>query len=223
MVNRKVVLDIDVDLHTKIKNYAVKERRSVCNTMLLILELGLEIISNKDKTSVVNVENVITPSVINVDTSVVNSKTMTFNINDVLLKELKEYSIRTESFLKLSMDEKLNKLVSLGFDVLIEMEALEQIKQEVENNNLTIDNEDIVTELPLRVNIKLDQLKKFNDMAKKENLPINKLMSVVLNQYINNYYYVKRKLCVEDIETFRKHAIDKIAIHPNNLFFNNTN
>lgn len=212
MLNKKVVLDIDVDLHTKIKNYAVKDRRSVCNTMLLILELGLEIILNKDKTSVVNV-----------DTSVVNSKTMTFNINDVLLKELKEYSIRNDSFLKLSMDEKLNKLVSLGFDVLIAMEELEQIKQEVENNNLIIDNEDIVTELPIRVNIKLDQLKKFNDMAKKENLPINKLMSVVLNQYINKYYYVKRKLCVEDIETFRKHAIDKIAIHSNNLFFNNTN
>ena len=221
MVNRKVVLDIDVDLHSKIKNYAVKERRSVCNTMLLILELGLEIISNKDKTSVVNVENVITPSVINADTSVVNSNAITFNINDVLLKELKEYSIKTESFRHLSMDEKLNKLVSLGFDVLIEMELLGQIKQEVENNNLINDNEDIVTELPVRVNIKLDQLKKFNDMAKKENLPINELMSVVLNQYINKYYYVKRKLCAEDIETFRKHAIDKIAIHSNNLFFNN--
>ena len=221
MVNRKVVLDIDVDLHSKIKNYAVKERRSVCNTMLLILELGLEIISNKDKTSVVNVENVITPSVINADTSVVNSNAITFNINDVLLKELKEYSIKTESFRHLSMDEKLNKLVSLGFDVLIEMELLGQIKQEVENNNLINDNEDIVTELPVRVNIKLDQLKKFNDMAKKENLPINKLMSVILNQYINRYYYSKRKLCKEDIETFRKHAIDKIAIHSNNLFFNN--
>ena len=148
-------------------------------------------------------------------------KVLQFNLDNEVKIKGHDYEVRTESFRKLSLDEKLNKLVSLGFDVLIEMEALEQIKQEVENNNLTIDNEDIVTELPVRVNIKLDQLKKFNDMAKKENLPINKLMSVVLNQYINNYYYVKRKLCVEDIETFRKHAIDKIAIHSNNLFFNN--
>ena len=146
-----------------------------------------------------------------------------FNLDDVLLKELKEYRVRNEPFRNRSRNENLNKLVSLGFDVLIEMEALEQIHEELEYNNLTIDNEDIVTELPVRVNIKLDQLKKFNDMAKKENLPINKLMSVVLNQFIDKYYYTKRKLCKEDIETFRKHAIDKIAIHSNNLFFNNTN
>lgn len=148
-------------------------------------------------------------------------KVLQFNLDNKVKIKGREYEARTESFRHLSIDEKLNKLVSLGFDVLIEMELLEQIKQEVENNNLINDNEDIVTELPVRVNIKLDQLKKFNDMAKKENLPINELMSVVLNQYINNYYYVKRKLCVEDIGTFRKHAIDKIAIHSNNLFFNN--
>jgi hypothetical protein len=64
----------------------------------------------------------------------------------------------------------------------------------------------------VRVNIKLDQLKKFIDMAEKENLPINKLMSVVLNEYINHYHYVKRKLCKEDMVSFKKSAIEKIAI-----------
>ena len=154
-------------------------------------------------------------------------KLLQFTIDEDVRIKVNDYCARNYLHLKLSKDERLNKLVSLGLEVLIEMEALEQIKQEVENNNLTIDNEDIVTELPVRVNIKLDQLKKFNDMAKKENLPINKLMSVILNQYINRYYYSKRKLCKEDIETFRKHAIDKIVINQdtsiNKLFFNNTN
>lgn len=139
-------------------------------------------------------------------------KLLQFTIDEDVRIKVKEYNIRTESFLKLSLDEKINKLLSLGVEVLIEMEALEQIKQEVENNNLTIDNEDIVTELPVRVNIKLDQLKKFNDMAKKENLPINKLMSVILNQYINNYFCTKKKLCKEDVVTFREHALKKITM-----------
>lgn len=45
-----------------------------------------------------------------------------FNINDVLLEKLKGSAVRNEPFLKLSLDEKLNKLVSLGFDVLVGME-----------------------------------------------------------------------------------------------------
>jgi hypothetical protein len=138
-----------------------------------------------------------------------------FNLDDGLIRKFLDYRVRNEPFPKLSKDENLNKLVSLGLEVLEVLEEAEKFKQitkELEHNNLAIDEEDIVGELPVRVNIKLDQLKKFIDMAEKENLPINKLMSVVLNEYINHYHYVKRKLCKEDMVSFKKSAIEKIAI-----------
>jgi hypothetical protein len=135
-----------------------------------------------------------------------------FNLDDGLIRKFLDYRVRNEPFPKLSKDENLNKLVSLGLEVLEEAEKFKQITKELEHNNLAIDEEDIVGELPVRVNIKLDQLKKFIDMAEKENLPINKLMSVVLNEYINHYHYVKRKLCKEDMVSFKKSAIEKIAI-----------
>lgn len=144
-----------------------------------------------------------------------------FNLDDVLIRKLLDYRERNYSFRKLSRDGALNKLVSLGFEVLGEAEKFKQITQELEHNNLAIDEEDIVDELPVRVNIKLDQLKKFIDMAEKENLLINKLMSVVLNQYINHYHYVKRKLCKEDMVSFKKSAIEKIAIFTSKLLDKN--
>jgi hypothetical protein len=49
-------------------------------------------------------------------------------------------------------------------------------------------------------------------MAKIENLPINRLMSIILNQYINNYFCSKKKLCKEDVVTFREHALKKITM-----------
>lgn len=72
MVNKRVVFDIDVNLYNELRNYAVKERRSVCNTIRLILELGLEIALNKNKTSVINFENIAVESVINIETDIVN-------------------------------------------------------------------------------------------------------------------------------------------------------
>lgn len=185
MIDKRISLCIDTNLHKSIKDYSIKDQRSFVSTIRRILPLGLERLLNVGKENKTNIEN---NNIFAVENNNTDLPYIKLNINNDLYTRI----------CRLSFDEK--QTIKDKINLFIELEYI----------NMISDKDDVISELPIRVNVNLDQLKKFNDMAKSETLPINKLMSVILNQYIDKYLFIRGKLCKEDISSFRERTIDEV-------------
>lgn len=134
MVNKRIAFDIDIDLYNKLKDYAVKEQRSVCNTIRLILELALEIALNKNKSSVDNVENIVTQSVVNVETNIVNNGVVSTNGTS---KRLPRYEISDKSILN---QYRIDNTYNLNFSEIRQLTKLHKGILEQKHNGYSVIN-----------------------------------------------------------------------------------